>query len=118
VDNDRHARMSARHVLKSRGYRVVDVASSRSALAASARHPKRFAALVTNIVLPEINGYMLAERLRAERPDLKLLFLTSYPGRSAPHAAVPLRGAAFLPKPFTAASLSSTLRRLLDDPDG
>ena len=116
VEDDARARGRARHILKARGYRVVEVGSSRQALRASARHPEPFAALIASVVLPELNGYMLAERLRADRPDLKVLFLSSYPGRSSVEGTIPLRGAAFLSKPFTAASLSIALRRLLDDP--
>lgn len=113
VADNRATRVSTRRLLKSRGYRVIEAGSAEQALVASRRHGGRIAALLADVVLPDMNGYLLAERLRSERPELKLLFLTSYPGRSE-EGGIRLLGTEVVRKPFTAAALCKTLRGLLD----
>lgn len=113
VADNRANRVSTRRLLKSRGYRVIEAGSAQQALVASKRHVGRIAALVADVVLADMNGYLLAERLRSERPELKLLFLTSYPGRSE-EGGIRLVGTEVVRKPFTAATLCKTLRGLLD----
>lgn len=113
VADNRANRVSTRRLLKSRGYRVIEAGSAQQALLASKRHVGRIAALVADVVLADMNGYLLAERLRSERPELKLLFMTSYPGRSE-EGGIRLVGTEVVRKPFTAATLCRTLRGLLD----
>lgn len=113
VDESRTTRMSLRRMLKARGYRVIEAGNAEQALRASERHSGRIAALVTNVVLRGTNGYSLAERLRKDRPELKLLFMTSYLGQSD-DGGIRLVGTEVVRIPFTAETLCKALRSLLD----
>ena len=75
---------------------------------------KKIHLLLTDVVMPRMGGKVLAELLRAERPDTKVLFFSGYPGEAIVHHGVLDSGAPFLQKPFTPAGLAWKLHELLD----
>jgi CheY-like chemotaxis protein len=72
--------------------------------------------LLTGVVTPELGGRELADRLIAEYPNLKVLFLSGYPGDSQLGHGVLDPGLSFLQKPFSPAQLSQRVRESLDAP--
>jgi DNA-binding NtrC family response regulator len=72
------------------------------------RHAATIDLLVTDVVMPEMHGPVLAERLRATRPDLPVLFLSGYSDAMPTSAS-----SAFLAKPFSSSRLLATVDRLL-----
>lgn len=100
--------------LERRGYRVLTAQDGESALAISRAYPGHIDLLLTDVVMPGISGRVLAERIEAVRPGLKVLFVLGYTDD-----AVLLRGIAsdtktFLQKPFTSLQLARHVRAVLD----
>jgi two-component system, cell cycle sensor histidine kinase and response regulator CckA len=98
-------------VLREQGYDVLEAGDGEEALAAVAGGPP-IALLVTDVVMPRMGGRELGERLRAQWPWLRILFVSGYTdgalGDAGDHAT------AFLPKPFMSAELADAARALLD----
>jgi CheY-like chemotaxis protein len=113
VEDDEQVRNVAHEILRLQGYRVIPAATPKEALELSARFPERIELVVTDVVMPEMNGRDLAERLRAERPDLQVLYVSGY-AEKALDAEGSLSDATFLQKPLTPDALAHTVRRILD----
>ena len=98
------------------GYQVLEASDAGEALRISAEHPEPIRLLLTDILMPEMNGYELAERLRVARPEAKVLFMSGYTdqillrstGRS-------LGDAPLLRKPFTQHKLITKVAELLEE---
>ncbi len=71
--------------------------------------------LLTDVVLPDMNGTTLASRIKESRPDLKVLYMSGYGHNLIAHHGILASGSAFIQKPFTKQSLLSELRGILDD---
>jgi signal transduction histidine kinase/integral membrane sensor domain MASE1 len=111
VEDEDEVRALAREVLEVNGYAVLEAANGGGALQISQRHPGPIHALLTDVVMPQISGKELAQRLSLLRPDLKVLYMSGYTGDGVLEP-----GRAFLQKPFTPEALASKLRDLLDTP--
>jgi CheY-like chemotaxis protein len=114
VEDEEQVRVVAREILRDHGYRVLVAASPSEALSLSARHAGPIELLVTDVILPEMNGRALSERLREARPELEVLFMSGYTDKALDPDGVLAPGAAFLQKPITPHSLTAAVRRLLD----
>jgi two-component system, cell cycle sensor histidine kinase and response regulator CckA len=113
AEDERQVRDLIATLLKDQGYNVLPAATGREAMALSERHSGAIDLLITDIMMPDVTGPELAERLATVRPEMRVLHMSGYTGsvilrRSALQADVP-----FLAKPFTAAVLSSKVRRAL-----
>ena len=103
-----------RAVLQSAGYVVIEADSGARALAAVEERAVRPHLLVTDVVMAGMGGRELAERLSAVFPGIRILYLSGYTEDPALLRAGPGAGSAFLGKPFDAAALLGSVRRLLD----
>ena len=72
--------------------------------------------LITDIVMPKINGSDLARRLRAQNPALRIVYISGYVGNVLDNQELLDAGTAFVQKPFSGRELTHTVRRLLDRP--
>ncbi len=95
-------------ILRKAGYRVLAAASGQEAVSAAARHPDPIDLLVTDIVMSGMGGADVYATLKAERPELPVLFISGFMSRE------PVQGA-FLKKPFTPADLIGKVRELLKE---
>jgi CheY-like chemotaxis protein len=111
-DEDR-VRALAALILRSDGYTVIEARSGKEALELSTAHGDSIHLLVTDVVMPEMSGTELAEQLRKQRPEVRVLFVSGYTDETVANHGV--KGA-FLPKPFTPTSLSQRVREVLDEP--
>src|SRR5260370_891823 len=84
------------------------------ALAISQAHPGAIELMITDVVMPGMNGNQLAEELRSSRPGMRVLFISGYPEDAIAHHGVLDAGKAFLQKPCPAAVLLRTVREVLD----
>jgi two-component system cell cycle sensor histidine kinase/response regulator CckA len=114
VEDDEQVRTIACQILKLNGYRVLEAKSPNDALEQSLRFAERIDLLITDVVMPEMNGRILAERLCQQRRELQVLYMSGYTDNLLDPGGVPT-GAAFLQKPITPVSLASSVRQLLDD---
>jgi CheY-like chemotaxis protein len=117
VEDDFAVRMITRRVLETYKYVVCEAASGREALEVWRTHGPEIALLLTDIVMPEgMNGRDLAERLRAERPSLKVIFMSGYSAEVIGRDTEFFRrtGSLFIHKPCPTDILARTVRRCLD----
>ncbi len=95
------------------GYTVVAAASPGEAIRLAHEHRGRFDLLMTDVVMPEMNGQELAENLLSHYPDLKRLFMSGYTANVIAHHGVLDEGAHFIQKPFSMSDLGGKLREVL-----
>jgi two-component system cell cycle sensor histidine kinase/response regulator CckA len=114
VEDDAQVRLVAREILKSHGYTVLDAGNADAALELSAKFSGRIALLITDIVMPGMDGRQLAERLRPRRPDLRVLYMSGYADNALGQSGNLAPDVAFLQKPITPESLVRVVREVLD----
>lgn len=111
VDDERAVREFVAAALTRAGFLVRTACSAEEALDLEAHHPVDL--LVTDVILPNINGPELAERIRQRSPQTRVLFISGYPGNAL--TAHHLRGgSAFLAKPFGTTTLIERVHEVLN----
>jgi len=98
------------------GYRVLTVGSPQEALERVSTNSESIDLLITDVVMPEMNGRDLAEAIRKIRPGIRVLFMSGYTADVIAHHGVIEAGKAFLQKPFNRSQLANTVRQVLDAP--
>ena len=116
VEDDDAVRRVAMRILRDLGYHVLEQRSPTEALSIVEEHPERIDALVTDVVMPELDGAELAARVRALHPGIRVLFMSGYTGDVVLRHAMPDHEVAFLEKPITPRGLGLKLRAVLDGP--
>jgi signal transduction histidine kinase/ActR/RegA family two-component response regulator len=117
VEDERDVRVLVRQVLQERGYRVVEAPGAREALQV-ATDGTPIDLLLTDIIMPQMTGRVLADLLTARRPTLPVLFISGYADDAVIEPGVLQAGRAYLQKPFTPAQLARVVRRVLDGSKG
>jgi len=116
VEDDSIVRDLARRTLQGAGYVVIEASSPREALRISERYHGTIDLIVSDVVMPELSGPALIDRLAMRHPKARVLFMSGYTDDAlTPHHFAD-RGSAFLPKPFTPAALARRVREVLDSP--
>jgi PAS domain S-box-containing protein len=117
VEDEMMVRVFARDVLAARGYRVLEASSGEEALQLYASDDEPIDLLLTDIVMPGINGRELAERMIAVKPDVKVLFMSGYTEDASLRSAM-WQAVSLLQKPFGVEALEREVRQTLDrEPD-
>lgn len=114
VEDEQDLRELTVELLETEGYRVLAAKDGASAISISQGQREKIHVLLTDIVLPNMSGTVLAGRIKECRPDLKVLYMSGYTGNLVTHQGVLDSGSAFIQKPFTKHALLSELRRVLD----
>ena len=115
VEDDPRVRRVSRRTLEEHGYRVIEASSGAEALMLAESWPAPIDLVVTDVVLPELNGRETAEALEVLRPGIRVLFVSGYTADALLHHRVTESGAPFLEKPFTVEALAGAVRAALDD---
>lgn len=110
VEDEEIVRKFAATILKANGFRVLEAASPVEAQALGKRHEKTINLLITDVVMPEMSGSMLADNLKANNPDLKVIFMSGYSDRTI--SKLQKKGH-FLRKPFKAPVLMKAIQQVL-----
>jgi two-component system, cell cycle sensor histidine kinase and response regulator CckA len=113
VEDETEVRSLVERVLTAQGYRVLVADRPSEALAISSRSDVRIDLMVTDVVMPEMNGCELARRLALSRPDLPVLYLSGYTDEAIARQGVLNPGIALLEKPFRPRDLAERVREAL-----
>ncbi len=114
VENDPLVMELALRILKSSGYHVLEADHPAKALALCRKRKKPIHLLMTDIVMPDMNGREVAEQINELFPDIKILFISGYTDDKVIHQGVKDKDFHFLEKPFTPDALKRKLRNILD----
>jgi CheY-like chemotaxis protein len=109
IDDDEGVRVLLKELLLDRGYDVVTAQNGDEGLV-QIEHEPRLSLIVTDIRMPGINGWELARRATEVRPDVKVLYITGYPGERAPDDAPP---GPLLRKPWRAEEFYRCIEQLI-----
>ena len=113
VDDEPEVLELAAEILRRVGYTVLEATDGANALEVAGRHEGEIHLLVTDMVMPGMSGRDLAERLRALRTSLRVLYISGYVQDASARAALASETSAFVAKPFTPELLTDRVRELL-----
>jgi PAS domain S-box-containing protein len=113
IEDDAQVRAVTARALRSAGYRVTEADSAAEALEV-VRRGAALDLVVTDVVMPGLDGREVVDLLRREAPTLRALFVSGYSQDSIAQRGILEPGIEFLPKPFTAADLAARVRHVLD----
>lgn len=105
-------------MLSSQGYTVLSVANGTEALSLVEQHPAKIHLLLTDVIMPTMSGKVLADRLAAIQPGIKVLYMSGYTDDAILLHGVFDSGIGFIAKPFTTAELARKVREVLDTSSG
>jgi two-component system, cell cycle sensor histidine kinase and response regulator CckA len=114
VEDDPQLRQLSSSVLAHCGYKVLAAAGPEEGLAICKENHRDIRLLVTDVVMPHMNGRQLAERIAQISPSVKVLYISGYTSNAIVHYGVLDPGLWFLPKPFTLSALIAKVREVLD----
>jgi two-component system, cell cycle sensor histidine kinase and response regulator CckA len=114
VEDEEEVRTAVFESLQMRGYTVLKARHGQEALMICRRHLRPIHLLLTDVVMPQMTGPELAQRLMLSHPDLKVLYISGYTSEALLERNVTAPGTAFLQKPFTPAALARAVREVLD----
>ena len=112
VDDTAVVRRLAQEVLSRAGYQVLDADSADEALRVASGHADPIDLLLTDVIMPEMNGRQLADRLVATRPGIKVMFASGYSADDLVRHGVEA-GMAYMQKPFSPESLAQKVKDVL-----
>jgi len=115
VEDDRGILDITHSMLERLGYRVISAQSPKEALLLSKRDPSEINLLMTDVVMPDMDGKELASLLKVERPGLITLFMSGYTSEVVLRHGIVDKGDKFISKPFSVSELAAKLRETLDN---
>ena len=113
VEDQEAVRQLARTILESYGYRVLQASNGPEAMALAEQYPAAIHMLLTDIILPIMDGRVLADKLRAVRPETKVLYISGYSEEKIGASRGSESDLAYLSKPFTSEALAARVREIL-----
>lgn len=115
VEDEPAVRVFVHRALREQGYDVLVAQDGVAALELVERHRTAIDLVLTDVVMPRLGGPQLVERLLAQRPDLRVMFMSGYTEDTVLRQAIQRRQTAFLAKPLSYATLVQKVRELLDE---
>jgi PAS domain S-box-containing protein len=114
VEDEPAIRALAGDILRRAGYKVLEARHGVEALLTGSQYLGAIHLLVTDVIMPQMSGSEVAERLMHERPHMKVLYISGYTDDAIIHHGVVQEGTAFLQKPFSPDALVQKVRQVLD----
>ena len=118
VEDEPEVRRLAEKLLRMRGYDVIAAGSPAEAIAMTRHREAPIAILVTDVIMPGMNGRELARAMAFSRPRMRVLYMSGYTDAAITQQGILDPGTAFLAKPFTPDALARKVREVLDAPEG
>ncbi len=112
VEDEFRVRKLVKEILANAGYTVLEAGNGNEALEVSRNHRGRIHLMLTDVIMPHLNGPALAAQLEPERPDMKVLFMSGYTDGAIETGVDPDSG--FIQKPFTPSEIALRVREALD----
>src|SRR5262249_35842817 len=116
VEDEPEVRRLVEKLLRLKGYRVIAASSPSEAVALSKRQEAPIELLLTDVIMPGLNGRELARVLAEPRPRMRVLYMSGYTDAAMSQQGILPPGTAFLSKPFTPEILARKVREVLDAP--
>ncbi len=117
VDDEQAVRRITKDTLESDGYTVLEAESAEMAMQHSLTHKGPIALLITDLVMPRVDGFILSTRLKKQRPEMKQLWISGYADRSpAVQHDLQASDTPFLAKPYTPSELVRKVHDVLERP--
>jgi PAS domain S-box-containing protein len=114
VEDELAVRKLVERILRADGYTVLTAADGAEALQICDAHEGEIHLVLTDVVLPQMSGKAIAERLVRHRPQIRVLYMSGYSGEAIAQRGVLEAGVALLAKPFSPTALTSKVREVLD----
>jgi len=114
VEDDEAILNLSKMILENLGYTVLAARTPVHAIHLAEQHPGALHLLITDVVMPEMNGRLLAEQLRSIRPRLKCLYMSGYTADVIAHRGILDGGVNFIQKPFGSDEFAAKVRQVLD----
>jgi signal transduction histidine kinase/CheY-like chemotaxis protein len=114
VEDEGQVRRLAKTILERSGYQVLEAGEPFEAIALCEKHPGDIHLVLTDVVMPNMNGKDLEERIRVLKPNIKSLFMSGYTANAIAHRGVLEKGIHFIQKPFSLTTLAKKVREVLD----
>lgn len=118
VEDEDDVRDLTREMLEGLGYTVLEARRPQEAMRISEQHRGLIHLMLTDVVMPELSGHRLAERITAGRPNMKVLYMSGYTDDAIVRHGVLECGTRFLQKPFSSDTLADKVREVLDETKG
>lgn len=115
VEDEAQVLTLERSILEARGYKVLTASHGKEAMRISQEYPEPIHLLVTDLILPHMNGREVARHLLPARPSMKVLYVSGYPDDTLVNAGLTRHQTSFLQKPFTSDALLCTVRKVLEE---
>jgi two-component system cell cycle sensor histidine kinase/response regulator CckA len=116
VEDQDEVRRVAQAILRRHGYHVIEARNAGEALLTCERHPRTIHLLLTDVVMPQLSGRELAERLLTIRPEMRVLYMSGYTENVIVHHGILDSGIAYMQKPIVPDLLLRRVREVLDRP--
>ena len=113
VEDEEGVRVLVRDYLRMNGYTVLEASQGEEALRVAGGHPGEISLMITDVIMPGMNGRELAERMEILRPAMKVLYMSGYAEAAVYRKGVLEHGAPFLQKPFGPPDLGRKVRDVL-----
>jgi DNA-binding NtrC family response regulator len=111
VDDDEAIRSYVRPILQQQGFHVIEASDGADALKVASAYADSVDLLLTDVIMPKVNGLVLAQRLLQERPGIGVLYMSGYVEKSILLATHP--ESILIQKPFTPDALIAAVRQIL-----
>jgi two-component system cell cycle sensor histidine kinase/response regulator CckA len=114
VEDEENIRLLIARILSRKGYRVHEAQNAGEALLISENLKGKIDLLISDLIMPHMNGQLLAERLEGLRPDIRVLFISGYPDKTIRERGISDLKGDFMQKPFEPEALLLKVREILD----